>query len=177
METYFFAYHNEVYKVLWCSMLPIKPGAHGRTPSLFNKCTGFALHNTQDQGLYTNGRSNGQVSCLRTQVSRSVLEPTLCLIETSGALIRSATTGIFWFWPKEVPVFCFSIFYPRLINNYFLANFGNIYCTHVYTLYANSFEHLNWHLSTGRVKKKLTGIGDVFQNKQMTLKTSVKHGF
>ena len=33
-----------------------------------------------------------------------------------------------------------------------------------------------WHSScTGWVKKKLTGIGDVFKNKQMILKSLLKH--
>ncbi len=30
-----------IYKVLWRNMQPIKPGTPGRTPSLFDKCTGF----------------------------------------------------------------------------------------------------------------------------------------
>ena len=30
-----------VYKLLCCNTLPIKPGTWGRTPSLFDKCTGF----------------------------------------------------------------------------------------------------------------------------------------
>ena len=30
-----------VYKVLWRNMQPVKPGTPGRTPSLFEKCTGF----------------------------------------------------------------------------------------------------------------------------------------
>ncbi len=73
-----------VYKVLWRNMQPIKPGTLGRSPSLFNKCTGFFYVR------YTTHRTNGfaphpkdeaiMVKCLalRTQVSRTGLEPTLC---------------------------------------------------------------------------------------------------
>ena len=57
-----------------------------------------ALHNTQHQQLYipSKGQSNGQVSCLRTEVSRQGLKHTLCWSETPeiefGALNCSART-------------------------------------------------------------------------------------
>ena len=46
-----------------------QPGTPGRTPYLFDNA--HALHNTRDKWLYdpSEGRSNGQVSCLRTQES------------------------------------------------------------------------------------------------------------
>ena len=34
-------YKVMLYKVLWRNLLPIGPGTPGRTPSLFDKCTGF----------------------------------------------------------------------------------------------------------------------------------------
>ena len=42
-----------VYKVLWRNKLPIKPGTPGRTPFLFQKCTGlfymrYTTHRTSE---------------------------------------------------------------------------------------------------------------------------------
>ncbi len=45
-----------VYKVLWHNMQPIKPGTPGRTPSLFDKCTGFFYMH------YTTHETNGFTS-------------------------------------------------------------------------------------------------------------------
>ena len=60
-------HHVMVYKVLWRNMLPIRPGTPGRTPSLFDKCTGFfymryTTHGTN--GFTSHPKDEAMVKCL-----------------------------------------------------------------------------------------------------------------
>ena len=56
-------HHVIVYKVLWCNLLPIKPGTPGRTPSLSDKCTGFFFV------CYTTHGTNGLMSNPKDEAS------------------------------------------------------------------------------------------------------------
>ena len=57
-----------VYKVMWRNMLPIKPETLGRTPSLYDNCTGFFYMNYTklwDLGLYVPPEGCSNNGCVR----------------------------------------------------------------------------------------------------------------
>ena len=99
-----------VYKVLWRSMQPIKPGMPGQTPSLYDKYTG--LHNTLDLGLYVPSQertNNDEVSYFTTHASWLGLETHILLIRNTRAWVRQS----FLLGHNTVVNMCI---FPRTIN-------------------------------------------------------------
>ena len=85
-ETYFFYKAqftcNGLREVLWHNMLPIKPGATGRTPSLFDKCTRLLYVH------YTTHRTNGFMSHPKDEVSwLCVLFKDTCVTTSQSHLV------------------------------------------------------------------------------------------
>ena len=70
------------------------------------------IHNTQDLWLYVPCEARSNVSCLRTQVSRPGLEPTLCWTETPELKAAALTIMIvFQLFLNFVIIFCLETVY------------------------------------------------------------------